>query len=383
MHKQPGSTKALNREEFNRIKEALKYRKKAGGESAGGYAPLDLGLFLTPRCNLRCRHCFEWNEDGFLRTAETGRTDCELPLALIDQCLDYTKEAGTRLYLWGGEPLLYSRFQELCDRLQKAKRWTTICTNGLLIDRMLGDLRKIEDHTVLLVSLDGLRECNDRMRGAGTFDRVVSNLRLLQETKFHGEVSVCTVIGDELIGHLYEFCEFMETLNINSLYLSFPWYISEDTAAKMDREFERRFSDILPFENNGNASWHHFTWHISENRMECLREEMKRINARTWNIRVRFQPVIEPGEIDDFIRGGEMPAQGSNKCLAVFNRMDILQGGEVSACKLFREFTVGNLKEKSIQELWERETMTEIRRRMNCGLMPVCSKCVLLYLNGE
>ena len=383
MPKQPESTKALNKEEFKRIKEALKYRKKAEMEPTEGYVPLDLGLFLTPRCNLRCRHCFEWSETGFLHNAEKARTSRELSLELIEACLDYTEGAGTRLYLWGGEPLLYSDFHRLCQLLQKAERWTTVCTNGLLIDRVLEDLMNVSDHTVLLISLDGFREYNDRIRGTGTFDKVISNIRLLQESGFRGEISVCTVIGDEMINHLHAFCEYMETLKINTLYLSFPWYINDETAEKMDMEFARRFGDILPAPPAGTASWHHFKWNISYDRMESLRQEMRRINERIWNIRVRFQPALEPAEIDDFIRGGMTPAQGSSKCLAVYNRMDVLQGGEVSACKLFPEFTVGNLNDMTIQEIWEGEKMAEIRKRMKCGLLPVCSKCVLLYLNGE
>ena len=382
MHKQPGTTKGLSKEEFNRIRESLKYRKKAE-EQKGGYVPLDLGLFLTPRCNLRCRHCFEWSEDGFLRTGEVSRMTCELPLEQIRDCLNYTEETKTRLYVWGGEPLLYTRFHELCELLQNAGRWTTICTNGLLIEQRLDDLSKIGGHTVLLISLDGFKDCNDSVRGAGTFDRVISGIRLLQESGYKGEISVCTVISDAMIGRLYEFCEYMETLKINSLYLSFPWYINEATAAEMDTAFARRFKDLLPLEHPEEASWHHFSWHISAEHTERLREEMRRINERTWDIRVRFQPSLEPEEIDDFIQGGSIPAQGHSKCLAVYNRMDILQGGEVSACKLFREFTVGNLNRNSIKEIWEGTKMAEVRARMRCGLLPVCSKCVLLYLNGE
>ena len=383
MGKQPGSTKPLNREEFLRIREAMKYRKKAEKETAGGYVPLDLGLFLTPRCNLRCRHCFEWNTDGFLRNAEQSCLEREISLANIEACLEYTEEAKTRLYLWGGEPLLYSRFHELCQLLKKAKRWTTICTNGLLVDWALDDLMEISEHTVLLISLDGFAEINDGIRGKGTFRQVISNIGLLREKGYPGEISVCTVMSNAMIGHLYEFCAFMETLPINTLYLSFPWYINEETAEKMDREFERRFGDLLPSAEKGQASWHHFTWRISEALTERLREEMKRIAGRTWKIRVRFQPALSAEEIDDFVQGGSVPAQHASRCLAVYNRMDILEGGEVCACKLFREFTVGNLNTQTIKEIWEGEKMREIRSRMNCGLLPVCSKCVLLYLNGE
>ena len=381
MSKQPGSTKQLSREEFNRIRESMKYRKKAEQPFAGGYVPIDMGLFLTSRCNLRCLHCFEWNKDGFLYTSDSSCRETELPLPKIAECLEYTESAKTRLYLWGGEPLLYSQFHELCSLLQKHQRWTTICTNGLLIDSYLEDLLAIGRHTVLLVSLDGFQEYNDNIRGKGTFDKVISNIRLLQNEKFQGEISVCTVISDEMIGHLYDFCKYMETLDINTLYLSFPWYINEETAARMDREFQNRFGDILSCSTD--ASWHHFTWHISEDLIEPLRCEMKRIAEKQWNIRIRFQPALDPEEIDDFILGGRKTAQERSKCLAVFNRIDILENGEVSACKLFREFAVGNIHENTIQELWEGEKMAEIRSRMNCGLLPVCSKCVLLYLNGE
>ena len=381
MSKQPDSTKQLSREEFNRIRESMKYRKKAEQPSAGGYIPIDMGLFLTSRCNLRCLHCFEWNKDGFMTTADPSCREKEIPLQKIVECLEYTEPAKTRLYLWGGEPLLYSQFHELCMLLKKHQRWTTVCTNGLLIDRHLEDLFGIGDQTVLLISLDGFQEYNDKIRGKGTFDKVISNIHLFQKEKYPGEISVCTVISDAMIGHLYDFCEYMDTLDINTLYLSFPWYINEETASLMDQQFQNRFGDILAC--GTDASWHHFTWHISEELIDPLRSEMKRISEKRWNIRIRFQPALEPEEIDDFILGGRKTAQERQKCLAVFNRIDILENGEVSACKLFREFTVGNIHEKTIQELWEGEKMAEIRSRMSCGLLPVCSKCVLLYLNGE
>lgn len=389
MSNQPGTLKKLNMEEFGRIRENLKYRKKANARNsdAAPYLPLDMGLFLTGRCNLRCRHCFVWNEDGFLTHADAACSNNEIPLEKIQECLDYTKPAGTRLYLWGGEPLLYSRFHELCELLTVDPRWTTLCTNGLLIQDHLDDLKRISDHLVLLISLDGFAECNDAIRGRGTFDRVIRNIRALKdcsnEGSFEGEVSLCCVISDAMIPRLYEFCEFIETLEINTLYLSFPWYIPEETAEKMDAEFEHRFGDLIPIADYASATWHDFTYHISAEKIEALKEELKRIASRKWKIRVRYQPAVEPDEIDDFILGGTRTAQGRTTCLTAFNRIDVLQNGEVSACKLFREFTVGNLMCESIQSIWEGQKMKEIRKRMSCGLMPVCSKCVLLYLNGE
>ena len=389
MGNQPGSLKKLNREEFGRIRQNLKYRQKAETENASEkpWLPLDMGLFLTGKCNLRCRHCFEWSETGFLRQTDAACANRELPLETIEECLSYTKPAHTRLYLWGGEPLLYSRFHELCDLLVKDPRWTTICTNGLLIEERMNDLNRISDNLVLLISLDGLPVCNDAIRGKGTFERVVSAIRKLAEEKqngrFHGEVSVCCVISDAMTDRLYEFCETMETLDINTLYLSFPWFIPEETAKEMDAVFRDRFRDLLPIEDYASASWHNFSFHISSEKIDVLKQEMKRIAERKWKMRVRYQPALEPEEIDAFITGGTFAAEGRKTCLTMYNRIDVLQGGEVSACKLFKEFTVGNLRDETIQNIWEGEKMAELRKRLSCGLMPVCSKCVLLYLNGK
>jgi Predicted Fe-S oxidoreductases len=388
MTNQPGTSKKLNSEEFRRIMESMKYRKKAENTKEDSvYLPLDMGLFLTGRCNLRCKHCFEWNEDGFLANGNSIYANGELSLEKIEECLEYTKPAKTRLYLWGGEPLAYSHFHELTEMLKKDPRWTTVCTNGLLIEKHLDDLIEISENLVLLISLDGLEESNDEIRGKGTFDKVIATVRKLidlkKEGRFKGEVSVCSVINDSMIGRIYEYCEFMEEQDINTLYLSFPWYISPEAAAEMDVEVKKRFGDIIEIRNYKEASWHDFTFHIFPEKIEQLKYDLRKVSERKWNIRIRFQPAIEPSEIDDFVLGGTSAVQGRTKCLVPYNRIDILQSGEVSACKLFKEFSVGNLNEESIGDIWEGDRMKEMRKRMKCGLMPACSKCVLLYLNGE
>lgn len=394
MSKQPETTKSINREEFRRIMENMEYMKRARksmGDTSresetSAYIPHEVGLFLTARCNLRCKHCFEWNEDGFLTNDLSGCSSMELPFEMIKDCFEYTKPAKSRIYLWGGEPLMYTRFSEFAGLLKEDKRWTTICTNGLLIEKYIEDILDISDNLVLLISLDGFEDVNDSIRGKGEFSRVINTIQMLRtlqlEGKYRGEISVCTVISDEMVGRLYDFSKYMEGLGINSLYLSFPWYISPETASAMDAEVERRFGDMLDINDYSRASWHDFTFHISEDKLDALKYDIERISSDKWDIRVRFQPAIGSDEIGDFVKGGTKPMQDRTKCLVPYNRLDILQGGEVSVCKLFREFTVGNLSEESLKDIWEGECMKEMRKRLGCGLMPACSKCVLLYQNG-
>lgn len=101
-------------------------------------------------------------------------------------------------------------------------------------------------------------------------------------------------------------------------------------------------------------------------------------------MRLRYQPQIEDDEVDGFIRGTSRPAQRRHRCLAVSNRIEIHADGRVSSCKFFPEFVIGDLHDSRADELWQSERFQRVRAslRQN-GLMPVCSKCILLYLNGD
>jgi radical SAM protein with 4Fe4S-binding SPASM domain len=110
---------------------------------------------------------------------------------------------------------------------------------------------------------------------------------------------------------------------------------------------------------------------------------MERLAGRRWNVRVRYQPQLEADEVADFILGTSRPAQHRSKCLAVSNRMEVHADGSVSSCKFFPEFVVGNLHDTGVTDLWRSEPFRKVRSILSAnGMMPVCSKCILLYLNG-
>ncbi|HAU85926.1 MAG TPA: hypothetical protein DCW90_10610, partial [Lachnospiraceae bacterium] len=51
--------------------------------------------------------------------------------------------------------------------------------------------------------------------------------------------------------------------------------------------------------------------------------------------------------------------------------------------KHFPEFVVGDLHKNSVKEIWKNEDYNKIRRTIQCGNMPVCTKCNNLYLHGR
>jgi MoaA/NifB/PqqE/SkfB family radical SAM enzyme len=110
----------------------------------------------TRRCNLRCLHCY--SSSG---PEERG----ELPAALLVDAVTAARAEGySRMSVSGGEPLLYGSLRELLEGARRAGLATTVTSNGMLLDeRRLARLGGCVD--LLAISLDGVPESHDRMRG--------------------------------------------------------------------------------------------------------------------------------------------------------------------------------------------------------------------------
>jgi len=146
-------------------------------------------LHITDRCNLRCRHCF---------IGESGSTD--LPLARIRAIVDeFEGMQGLRLLVSGGEPLLHREFRELNDYLAQKDLRTVLLSNGTLIDPETAASLRFKE---VQVSLDGMREAHDFIRGEGNFERSVGAIRNLRQAGM--DVSVATMVHSHNLGDFDE-----------------------------------------------------------------------------------------------------------------------------------------------------------------------------------
>jgi radical SAM protein with 4Fe4S-binding SPASM domain len=187
-----------------------------------------------------------------------------------------------------------------------------------------------------------------------------------------------------MVGRMYEFTQWAEETGFNSVYWLLPWFISPETAASMDRLYQDEFAWLNPPEPGEKPTWHSYTYALPEELIPVLRASMAALAGRVWKVRLRYQPQIEDDEVDSFIRGTSRPAQRRHRCLAVSNRIEIHADGRVSSCKFFPEFVIGDLHDSGAGELWQSERFQRVRASLReNGLMPVCSKCILLYLNGD
>ncbi|WP_419874909.1 radical SAM protein [Candidatus Pristimantibacillus sp. PTI5] len=388
---QPKTNKTFDERVFNDLKRTIMNMSRASRarEADSRYAmevPEDIGIKLNNGCNLRCKHCYEWNEDGFHWAMAKEDQKREIDIPLIEKLLEFTREKKSKLYLWGGEPLYYSKFPLLADLLEKDQRTVTICTNAILLEHHLDSLLKIGEGLVILVSLEGFEAENDAIRGKGTYQKVIQAVeRLLELQKqgiFKGKVSISLTMNDAMVTKLFSFMKHFEEMGVDSVYFVYPWYISSESAKEMDELYVKEFNWLEPVQME-HCSWHSFTYHISPENIEPLKEEVLRISEHTWKNRIRFMPALEQDEIGDFVRGIQRTGMNRKQCLAISTRMDVLPSGSVTPCKFFPELAVGNISEVNVKDVWHGENYGKHRELLSCGLMPVCSRCGLLYHYGR
>ncbi|HZV02482.1 MAG TPA: radical SAM protein [Planctomycetota bacterium] len=135
--------------------------------------PLAVHLEVVAACNLTCTHCF---------AGELPRREEPLSLADLDRLFATLARMGAfRLGLTGGEPLLRRDLFEILDLATHHGLHPCLTTNGLLVTEPIAREFGKRELAWLNVSLDGATaESNDRVRGAGTFARVLEKLELLR-----------------------------------------------------------------------------------------------------------------------------------------------------------------------------------------------------------
>ncbi|WP_414572842.1 radical SAM protein [Nostoc sp. CCY 9925] len=139
--------------------------------------PIQLELGIGNTCGLECKHCFLGYKNGAMITELTP-----MPI-LLNTVTTMIEEMGTRLIaVTDRDALTPNRSIPLFKHIAKLRiKYPQIkmggVTNGLTIDKYADSLETIKlDY--LDISLDGLRQEHDAIRGKGKFDVVLNNLRI-------------------------------------------------------------------------------------------------------------------------------------------------------------------------------------------------------------
>lgn len=173
-------------------------------------APLSVCYAITNRCDKTCDHCMSDSD---------ARSAVGLPTAEVKQVFDKLKAAGVlRVDIVGGEPFLR---KDLIDLLRYATQdvglEAVVTTHGGLVKQEHAEaLAGL--NMVVQVSVDGLEDMNDRLRGKGSFAGALSAIEKLVKAKV--PVRVSTTIQRDNMDSLEDIVRLTKGLGVQNIYVN-------------------------------------------------------------------------------------------------------------------------------------------------------------------
>ena len=168
-------------------------------------------LILTEKCNLRCKYCYEKSLQEFDNGLDkkfdfdfSEPSDLSIDLEKLKNFLKQDKEAS--LIFYGGEPLLkIPLIKKIMDEVNVPFR---IQTNGILLNLLPKEYANRIDK--ILISLDGGKIRTNYNRGEKTFEKIMSNIKVLKENGYKGELIARMTISQEFPNVFEMVCELLD-----------------------------------------------------------------------------------------------------------------------------------------------------------------------------
>lgn len=314
----------------------------------------------TRTCNLKCRHCY--------MSSDAKKYQNELTTAEAKQFIDDLADFNVPVLLFsGGEPLIRPDFFELADYAAKKGVRPTLSTNGTLITPEVA--RKIKDIGVgyVGISLDGLREVNDKFRGkAGAFEAAMNGIKNC--VAVDQRVGLRFTINHHNIQELENIFDFIEEENINRVCFYHLVYSGRGNQM-MDEDVtageSRRAMDIIirrtrDFEERG------------------LKKEILTVDNHCDGVYMYLKALQEgKDELAQQIKK-YIAMNGGNRSGMAFAEVDPL--GYVHPDQFTQHHTFGNVRERKFGDIWQDTTnpiMAGLKDRKPL-LKGRCSKCKFL-----
>ncbi|MFH1679433.1 MAG: radical SAM protein [Candidatus Eisenbacteria bacterium] len=368
---------------YQAAKELFSLRHPLGARHGKGDGVQLVSLRITDRCNLRCHSCGQWGDNGYLLDTPPGELRRrEVPLEVYRRFVDDIAAAGWSpiWYVWGGEPMLYPGILDLLRYIHERRMPISLVTNGTRVAAHAEEI--VKTCRVFYISLDGPNaEIHNRQRpGAGAsadnFRDVHAALEAVrEEKKRQGRVyplvvplSCITSYNIESLVDLYRLAARYSDAHI--LYLT--WWIDPDSAEEHSREFERRFGFRPRTHLGWIGSWKDFDHRLVAEKLERMRA-LSRASGRCppipmpdLNTRKEIERYYS-NHADDF---------GYDQCVSIFMTMEVDSNGNVSLCRDYHDYVIGNIAGDDVQAMWNNERARRFRRSISTeGILPACRRC--------
>jgi putative peptide-modifying radical SAM enzyme len=289
-------------------------------------------LILTDDCNLCCSYCrarvFENPQESSEKRTQQIEIDPHIPPELnINPELLYAflqKDPTPTLTFYGGEPLLRADLITRIVREAPVQRFM-LQTNGILLDQVLPEI--INRFSTILVSLDGREDLTDANRGAGTYRKVMENIKKIGHEGFNQELIARMTVTERT-----DIADAVRWLSCNPDYSfsSIHWQLDANFS---DDFSHRRFAEWVKMSYNPGI-------------LSLVKEWVDHMESKGEVL--RWYPFLDP--MEDLLRG----RQSRLRCGSGYANYSIMTDGHIAPCPVMigmSQFYVGHVRDADPKHL--------------------------------
>lgn len=337
------------------------------GETPG---PWQISFYPTYRCNIRCKICWKQAfEEPLDRSEEISK---ERMVELVDEAADL----GVKYWILGGGGELTLRSTAVMPMVERIRQRGM---NGLIqtnftrwTDAQLEKLVEIQ-WDKLTISLDGpTAEINNAIRDKNDFEKVVANIRRLQEIKrarnsMYPLVNIMSVVTNLNHDKLKGFVDLSAELEMSPGGISLVdliVYGENDKAFMLNEEQRARMPGLVD---------------------EAIDYAQQKNVTSFYRVYRQALASGHPMDAMDLFHEPELRLSPRSMCFEPFFHMVIMPDGKTGPCCTFhdpdRAQTVWNTP---LKEVWLGPYLQEVRHRLLQGKpMDYCKECMITRISAN
>lgn len=344
--------------------------------------PCEVVVLLSRKCFLNCITCgiraIYGSDDRF-----TDFFEFKYMRKIADELAGWHTPVYVKMT--GGEPSMHPEFFEIINYYNYKKIPVRLSTNGLRFASKERAYALVDSGMdVITISIDGIPEDHNVIRRAKNLFRNISKAifnikeRRLQKKVNKPMIQIATIISKTNYKHLPQFVRELEELGIDWLHFGFIEYI-HDERGKKSQELCKKLGGV------GDDKWKFWRDNPLPNievDPDILEENFKEIFSEPHSFPIS---VLNIGgyTAKDFGRYHFTDEWiHDNICSTPYISMNILSPGLTAFCIDFPQFYYGDIREKSLKEIWFSKKAETFRKnflryyREHKENIPHCLRCV-------
>jgi len=328
----------------------------------------------TSRCNLRCKGCRFFGENGVYLSRDDNLIEKEMSLTEMKGVIDDISSFVSMVIITGGgEPFVRPDLIDLIEHIKSKKIFCIIVTNGTLLDREITERLIRCKLDVMIFSIDGLKDVHEELRGVkGIFNGIMSNLQMVSETKNARKskyplLQINYTLFQENYTIIRNFTEYISKIpgfDIDILNFRHTSYLEKEDAFLNKDIVKEKFgmdSDQIMAQVISNVN-------IEPKKLIKEMNFLKKEGHR-YKFKIFFQPELNGRE--------ELYYKSNYKsrkkiCYRPWYQAFVDPDGNVQCCN---DIFFGNIRTASLKDIWNNGKATSLRKFLKKNTFPSCKRC--------